>query len=585
MRHAIKACMVGAFLSLLLVMPPPNSVSQHTFGYVTPPFGDISTLTQNSGCSEEYYGGYLAGGVCVDGSTYGAAYIGDVSAAPSNVYSNSEYVLFDQNGTDGAFVQPPIYSAITMTVNTSFYGVVDGSWAESNGIYSADANLKVMFSYTYYNTQTSSYQTVNYLGTIYDLDSNGVGAILSCSSCVYTYTVVGNPPSSLMVGGGMGTSAFSDAGFWACSYFTDVDPFGYCGPSSYSMSVNEIAGAAWSISLTSMSQGSSTVSLKATASAPVNFFGEFINIFDQTTDTLITTCNTGTTCVGSLTESGSKTQNFIACVGSSETCANSLASAVVSVTWPLVSISTQLSSSSITAGGSAHDTATLSNQKAHASGSVKYAFYSGSSCSGTSTTVSNVTVTNGVVPPSQSHTFNTAGSYSWQAVYSGDSTDNGATSQCESLTVTKANPSLSTALSPNVILPGGSVYDTATLSGETSNAGGTVNYSYTSGNPSCNHNNPVVVNTVTVTNGVVPLSNSVTLYTTGFYYWWAVYSGDSNNNGATGPCEVLYVGETGGGCVITGMANALVNETLSNDKNTGQLVPHTMSSNSGPIPC
>jgi hypothetical protein len=573
-------------------MPLSSIVFGAVSGSVTPPYGDMSTGSQNNICMAQWTGDppFPAGYYCVTASeSNGQANLGDYSAVQAGDSSdqNSEYVYFDQSANDGVSLQPPIYTTISMATSASYYGPVSGYYAYSGGYYSAESYLKVMWSYTYYNSQTQSNQTVNYFGTLADLDQDGGSVVLSCpGTCTFEYAVSGNPPSSLWVGGGMASYASSATGYSACSWFDPNDPTGLCETGTDYMSILGFAGAAWSISLSSMRQSSSVAILTATASADVSSWDYAINIFDQTTSTLVTSCTSGTTCTGSVSESGSTTQTYIACVAYYESCSSDvLASAGTSVTWPLVSISTQLSSSSITAGGSAHDTANLSNQKAHASGSVKYAFYSGSSCSGTSTTVSNVTVTNGVVPPSKSHTFNTAGSYSWQAVYSGDSVNNGATSQCESLTVTKANPSLSTALSTNVILPGGSVYDTATLSGETGNAGGTVTYSYTSGNPSCNSNNPVVVNTVTVTNGLVPPSNSTTFPNTGFYYWWAVYSGDSNNKGATGPCEVLYVGETGGGCVLTGMSNALVNETLSNDMNTGQLVPTTLSSNSGPISC
>jgi hypothetical protein len=65
---------------------------------------------------------------------------------------------------------------------------------------------------------------------------------------------------------------------------------------------------------------------------------------------------------------------------------------------------------------------------------VTYNYYSGSSCSGTATTVSTVTVTNGEVPNSNSH--GTAGPYGWNAVYSGDSGNHPATSPCEPLSIT-----------------------------------------------------------------------------------------------------------------------------------------------------
>ncbi len=60
--------------------------------------------------------------------------------------------------------------------------------------------------------------------------------------------------------------------------------------------------------------------------------------------------------------------------------------------------------------------------------------------------------TSGAVPNSSTVTFNSVNTYYWQAVYSGDANNNGATSPCtatnnEQLTVAKGAPSISTTLS------------------------------------------------------------------------------------------------------------------------------------------
>src|SRR5439155_1375594 len=165
-------------------------------------------------------------------------------------------------------------------------------------------------------------------------------------------------------------------------------------------------------------------------------------------------------------------------------------------------ISTSLSSNPITVGGSVTDSATLSNSF-QASGTVVYSFFSGSSCAGTGTQVgSPVTVTSGVVPDSGSQTFNTAGGFSWNAVYSGDANNNGATSVCEPLTVNKASPTIATSLLSNPITIGGSVADSATLT-NSFQAGGTVTYSFFTGS-TCSGTGTIVGSPVTVTNSVVP---------------------------------------------------------------------------------
>jgi hypothetical protein len=98
---------------------------------------------------------------------------------------------------------------------------------------------------------------------------------------------------------------------------------------------------------------------------------------------------------------------------------------------------------------------------------------------------------------------------------------------------------ITTALSALVITAGQSVFDTSTLAGVTSSAGGNVTYSYFSG-AFCD-GSASIVSTVRVTDAVVPDSDPQTFNTVGVYSWHAVYLGDPNNNGATSPCEPLSV--------------------------------------------
>src|SRR5262249_60960494 len=54
-----------------------------------------------------------------------------------------------------------------------------------------------------------------------------------------------------------------------------------------------------------------------------------------------------------------------------------------------------------------------------------------------------------IVPDSDPVTFNQAGTFYWQAVYTGDANNNGATSACQSevLTIGPNSPSIATTLS------------------------------------------------------------------------------------------------------------------------------------------
>jgi len=94
-----------------------------------------------------------------------------------------------------------------------------------------------------------------------------------------------------------------------------------------------------------------------------------------------------------------------------------------------------LSATQIVVGGSVTGSSTLSGGF-HAGGNVTYEYFPGSSCAGTASRVgSPVKVLNGAVPNSTSQTFNSAGSFSWDARYSGDASNTVSTSNCEALAV------------------------------------------------------------------------------------------------------------------------------------------------------
>jgi uncharacterized repeat protein (TIGR01451 family) len=224
----------------------------------------------------------------------------------------------------------------------------------------------------------------------------------------------------------------------------------------------------------------------------------------------------------------------------SSTCSSEVL--VVGTTVP--SLSTSLSTSSLTVGGSTHDSATLTGATSNAGGTVTYTVYPNSSCSGGGQPAGTVAVSGGTVPISNTIQFNTAGTYYWQASYSGDANNGAATSPCSSevLVVNATKPSLSTSLSASSLTVGGSTHDSATLTGATSNAGGTVTYTVYP-NSSCSGGGQPA-GTVAVSGGTVPVSNAIQFNTAGTYYWQASYSGDTNNSPATSPCtsEVLVVG-------------------------------------------
>jgi hypothetical protein len=120
------------------------------------------------------------------------------------------------------------------------------------------------------------------------------------------------------------------------------------------------------------------------------------------------------------------------------------------------------------------------------------------------------------------------------------------------LLLTQASGSSSSSISttaPTGVVVGSSFHDSATLTGVTGSAGGTVTYTlYSGASPSGTQvGSP---SAVTVTNGVVPNSASFTASSAGSYYFVAVYGGDSNNNGVTGSAEAFTV-DTAGNIIMT----------------------------------
>jgi len=220
--------------------------------------------------------------------------------------------------------------------------------------------------------------------------------------------------------------------------------------------------------------------------------------------------------------------------------ATSLCSVPVKVVGTSTILTTKLSKTTIALGASVTDTPTLTGTNhGSATGTVTYDLFYGSACSaGIAQSQTLTIVTAGTLPDSNPFTINNAGTYSLHAVYSGDSKNAGSTSSCEGpLTVNKLTPTLGTTFSASSITVGGTVSDAATLTGDTTTAGGTVTY-YLFGNGVCNGAS-IDSYTVTVTNGVVPNSRNfiITSVGSGKLSFTAIYSGDNNNAGTTSSCE------------------------------------------------
>ena len=187
-------------------------------------------------------------------------------------------------------------------------------------------------------------------------------------------------------------------------------------------------------------------------------------------------------------------------------------------------------------------------------GTLTYNFYTTSTpVYGTTTPTSTQTVTltsTGAVPNAATTTALTAGSYSYIAVYSGDSNYKGFTGAIEPLTINQASSSVSTTILDSGGGPvtgdlGETVYDTATVTGSPFTPTGTLTYNfYDTASP--------VYGTTTPTSSpdrdphqhrTVPNAATTTALTAGSYSYIAVYSGDSNYKGFTGAIEPLTINQ------------------------------------------
>jgi hypothetical protein len=154
----------------------------------------------------------------------------------------------------------------------------------------------------------------------------------------------------------------------------------------------------------------------------------------------------------------------------------------------------------------------------------------------------------GEVPQSDVQGPLATGSYSFQAVYSGDTNYSGSTSSCEPLTVSPGSSSTVTRVFDAATrapwtgteTTGASAFDTATVRGATGDSPtGAVTYSFftTADCSGTAHTSE----TVDVAGGAVPNSGSTGALEGGPYSFLATYSGDASFHSSTAACEPFTV--------------------------------------------
>jgi hypothetical protein len=204
------------------------------------------------------------------------------------------------------------------------------------------------------------------------------------------------------------------------------------------------------------------------------------------------------------------------------------------------------------------DVAHLTGLTETAGGKVTFTVYgpfglnSSPTCTGTSQSVDvslgSVGADHAIDVSSGPLTVTHAGKYYWIASYNGDTNNEAVAGQCgdanETSTVEKTTPTITTDADATASLPDdATVSDTATLSGVTANAGGSIVFKLfgpDSGTPTCTEG---VGGNLEFTSEAFPVNGSGTygpathpVTKAGTYYWVAYYSGDGDNNAVAGVC-------------------------------------------------
>src|SRR5207248_2970180 len=134
---------------------------------------------------------------------------------------------------------------------------------------------------------------------------------------------------------------------------------------------------------------------------------------------------------------------------------------------------------------------------------------------------------------------NNAGTFYWQAAFSGDANNEAATSLCssEKLTVSKATATTHTSTSDTASTGMASSADKTSFTGLVNSKGtGTVTYTAYSDSSCSADARGAGAQTVAVA-GLFPYTTLFRSNNAGTFYWQAAFSGDANNEAATSLCS------------------------------------------------
>ena len=198
-------------------------------------------------------------------------------------------------------------------------------------------------------------------------------------------------------------------------------------------------------------------------------------------------------------------------------------------------------------GASSYDTSSVTGVAGVTpTGSVTYTFFTTGDCSGVGTSESppgGSLLSDGLVPNSLTVGPLAAGTYSFQATYSGDSSYLGSTSSCEPFSVNKVSnvPITTSVVSETTGVTGSTWHDTSTIFGVSGfPPTGTVDYDYWT-NGGCTDTPTSLFYVLINPDGSVPDSPSVGPLAAGSYSFLVNYFGDNNYWGSNSVCETFTV--------------------------------------------
>jgi len=198
---------------------------------------------------------------------------------------------------------------------------------------------------------------------------------------------------------------------------------------------------------------------------------------------------------------------------------------------------------SVSLGATVHDQATVSGSYGTPSGNITFTFFNNGTCSPTGSAAGTVALISGVAHPSASQGPLAVGSYSFKAHYEGDSNYLTADSDCEPLTVNKADTTTVTEvhdqshqdITNTSVAVGTSIHDSASVGTQVDNMPITGNIIYSffaTGNCIGEPEDQTVI---------LGQESSAKNPDPGAYSFQAFYSGDNNYNGSTGACEPISI--------------------------------------------